>query len=83
MEKKYTKQNHHPLAIQAKDLAKLLGVSVRQVWRLNSMGKLPKPIRIGGSVRWLRSQIISWLELDCPDRQAFETLKKSECKCNG
>jgi predicted DNA-binding transcriptional regulator AlpA len=57
MEKNTQKQDNETqqaLVVSAKVLARLLGVSLRQVWRLNSAGKLPRPIRLGGSVRWRR-----------------------------
>jgi excisionase family DNA binding protein len=46
----------------ARDMAALLRLSVRQVWRLLDAGKLPKPFRFGRSVRWSRSVVDKWLE---------------------
>lgn len=43
--------------MMARDLAKLLQVSVRNVWRLRSAGRLPAPIRIARVVRWDRRDI--------------------------
>ena len=63
------------MAVSARDLAVMLGVSLRQVWRLNSAGKLPKPIRLGGSVRWNRAEIHQWFEAGCPDRRTWEARK--------
>jgi len=65
------------IAVSAKQLSQLLGVSLRQVWRLNSTGKLPRPVRIGGSVRWNRAEVIQWFsEAGCPDRQTWEARKE-------
>jgi len=66
---------HEALAISARELAEMLDVSLRQVWRLNSAGKLPKPIRLGGSVRWNRQEVTAWFEAGCPDRHAWEVRK--------
>lgn len=63
---------HQVLAISARDLKEMLNVSLRQVWRLNAAGKLPKPIRLGGSVRWNRDEILKWFQAGCPDRRAWE-----------
>lgn len=63
------------LAISARELAEMLNVSLRQVWRLNSAGKLPKPIRLGGSVRWKRAEIQQWFEAGCPDRKVWDAMK--------
>ncbi|MFC1765587.1 helix-turn-helix transcriptional regulator [Planctomycetota bacterium] len=68
------------LAISARQLAEMMGVSVRQIWRLNSSGKLPKPIRLGGSVRWNREEILNWFEAQCPDLETWEAVKGTQ-KC--
>jgi predicted DNA-binding transcriptional regulator AlpA len=47
--------------LTAKDLAELLGVSLRSVWRRKNDGTLPKPIQIGRMVRWHRQTIETWL----------------------
>ncbi len=64
-----------PLAVSAKELANLLGVSLRQVWRLNSTGRLPRPVRLGGSVRWRRDEIVAFVEAGCPDRQTWDAMR--------
>jgi predicted DNA-binding transcriptional regulator AlpA len=64
-----------PLAISARQLAAMLGVSIRQVWRLNAAGKLPKPLWLGGSRKWLRKEIEAFLEAGCPDRESWEAMK--------
>jgi len=74
MEKTNVNQTQ-PLAIRAKELAALLGVSLRQVWRLSSSGKLPKPLRLGGSVRWSLKEIEAFVEAGCPDRASWEEMK--------
>ncbi|MCX5638137.1 MAG: AlpA family phage regulatory protein [Planctomycetota bacterium] len=64
--------------ITAKVLAEMLSLSKRQVFRLNSCGKLPAPIRIGGSVRWSDKTISDWLAAGAPDRKTFEAMKGAE-----
>ncbi len=63
------------LAVSARDLKEMLNVSLRQVWRLNSAGKLPKPIRLGGSVRWNREEVRDWFAAGCPERSVWEAKK--------
>ena len=60
----------------AKQLGLLLALSKRQVFKLNACGKIPTPIRIGGSVRWSADSISEWIEMNCPDRKTFETRKR-------
>jgi len=50
-----------PLLVKAADLAKLLSVTERQIWRWKSSGKLPKPMKIGRSTRWRLSEIEEWI----------------------
>ncbi len=50
-----------------KDVAELCGVSVEHVRRLADRGAIPKPIRLGRSVRFNLEQIESWLANGCPD----------------
>jgi predicted DNA-binding transcriptional regulator AlpA len=51
----------------ADDLADLLTISKRQVWRLRDAGLLPGCIRIGqAAVRWRRADIDVWIARGCP-----------------
>ncbi len=81
MTEQSTRTNGHnklaeALAVSARELSEMLSVSLRQVWRLNSAGKLPKPIRLGGSVRWNREEIQRWFETGCPDRKTWEAMRE-------
>jgi len=76
METKNTKSEIQLLT--AKQLGGLLSLSKRQIFRLNSCGKLPAPIRIGGSVRWSEKTISDWLAAGAPDRKTFEAMKGAE-----
>jgi predicted DNA-binding transcriptional regulator AlpA len=66
------------LAISARELAEMLDLSLRQIWRLNASGKLPKPVRIGGSVRWNRQEIVDWFEAGCPDCRTWQARKAGQ-----
>lgn len=70
------------LLIDATGLAGLLGFSLRTVRRLDCSGKLPRPVRIGGAVRWRVEEVAAWLEADCPDRGQWETLRIRRGKAN-
>ncbi len=59
----------------AKDVAVALSVSVRHVWKLLSSGKLPKPVRLAGSVRWRRHELEEWMAASCPCRDEWEAGK--------
>jgi predicted DNA-binding transcriptional regulator AlpA len=48
--------------LTAIDLARLLGLSLRQVWRLRAAGVVPPPVRIGRrGVRWRQGDITTYL----------------------
>jgi excisionase family DNA binding protein len=55
-----------PLLIPAGEVAEMLGISTRTLWRLVGAGRVPAPIRLRGSTRWPREQIRSWVALGCP-----------------
>jgi excisionase family DNA binding protein len=52
--------------IPAEELATMLGVSERTLWRLLSAGKLPEPVRIGRNTRWRAAEVRDWIEQGCP-----------------
>ena len=61
----------------AKTFGQKLSLSKRQIFRLNSCGKIPAPIRIGGSVRWSAEEISAWLAASAPDRRTWEAMKNA------
>lgn len=67
--------NEQSLLLSARHLAKLLNVSVRQIWRLAATGRLPHYVRLGGSVRWKNAEIVEWIEKGCPDRESWNAMK--------
>jgi len=59
--------------VTAEQLAEILQVSTRTVWRMRSAGQLPKPVRIGGNVRWRAQDVASWITGGCmPNRLGSE-----------
>lgn len=58
-----------PKLISASELAELMDISERTLWRLQSAGKLPSPVRIGRSTRWRLEKIREWIERGCPENQ--------------
>jgi len=50
------------LLLKAAEVAGLAGISVRSVWKQASSGGLPKPIRLGSSVRWHRPTLETFLQ---------------------
>ena len=44
------------------DVAKKLAVSKRSVWKLLSLGQLPKPVKILSSSRWREADINAFID---------------------
>ena len=52
--------------INVTQVAGMLGVAPRTVWRWRSEGKFPQPVQIGGSTRWKRDAVLDWIDAGCP-----------------
>jgi len=50
--------------LNAKEVASMLGISERTVWRLRDAGKLPAPVRLGSSVRWNRASLVQFIHYE-------------------
>ena len=48
-----------------RELAKVLKLSPRSIWRLVKNRELPAPVRIGGSIRWRADVITRWIDAGC------------------
>jgi len=61
------------LLVTSKELAEMLSVSERTIWRMAKEETLPRAITMGKkSVRWKLVDIYDWLAMDCPSRKEFE-----------
>ncbi len=54
-----------PALITAAQLAEMLNVSVRTLWRLRSAHQVPEPVRLGAAVRWRLDEIRKWIADGC------------------
>lgn len=54
--------------LTSNEVARLLKVSMRTLWRMHSGGRIPKAIRIGGVVRWSSEVIQKWIAEGCPSQ---------------
>ena len=64
-----------PQLLRASGVSAMLDKSVRSVWRDHAADRLPKPIRIGGSVRWRKEEVVRWIRAGCPDRHTWERME--------
>ena len=64
--------------LSVKQLATLLVVSPRTVWRLKNEHRLPKSVKFRGNTRWRLSDIETWIASGCPRVRGV----KQEITCN-
>ncbi len=58
-------------------VASMLAISTRQVYRLADGGRMPRPVKLGGSNRWDRLAIEAWIKDGCPEvRRARKTPRR-------
>ncbi len=55
-----------PAMLDVAAVASMLRVSGRHVYRLADAGRMPRPIKLGGAVRWSRTAILDWIAAGCP-----------------
>ena len=52
--------------LTTKQTAQLVGIGERTLWRLSRCGIAPPPIKIGGTVRYRRTEYLNWIAAGCP-----------------
>ncbi|MBL4701842.1 MAG: helix-turn-helix domain-containing protein [Phycisphaeraceae bacterium] len=60
--------------VTALKAAELLGISRAHFYRMHNAGRVPLPIRLGGSVRWRVSELVAWVEAGMPNRQKWQSM---------
>lgn len=75
-EKQIQAQSLTRVGLSVREVAELLGVSARFVWKLNSSGRLPRPFTLGRCVRWSRAEFLAWVDAGCPPRDQWELRKR-------
>lgn len=62
--------------LTARQVAELLNVGCRHIYRMRSSGQIPLAIKLGGSVRWNKREMLDWIQEGCPPLRKWEVLKK-------
>lgn len=65
------------LLIGIKTVAKLLSVSPAHLRRLLDLKAIPESVHLGRLMRWRVTEVLEWIESDCPMQKAWE-IKKQE-----
>ena len=66
-----------PLLLDAREAARLCGVSMRTWWALHSAGKTPLPVRLGRRTLWRFDELAAWIVAGCPARDRWEQIKQA------
>ena len=61
-----TGSNTERIMLTASDVAGMLDITPRTLWRLVARGEIVQPVRFGGSTRWRRAELTKWIEAGCP-----------------
>lgn len=62
------------LLVDALEASELLGISRAHFYRMHNAGRIPLPIRLGGSVRWRVSELVAWVNAGMPNRQKWQAM---------
>ena len=65
METTTDREKHIEPLLNAQRVAAILQVAPRTVRRYAREGCIPRPVRIAGSVRWRKSDILTFIESNC------------------
>ena len=57
--------------LTVKDVVKFAQVGRSFVYQEVSAGRFPKPVKLGRSVRWLKSEVLAWVEGKALNREAY------------
>ena len=57
------------ILIDVKQVAAMVGMAERTIWRLMNCGKLPMAMKIGGSRRWRKTDVLQWIDEGCKPMQ--------------
>lgn len=55
-----------PPLLTSQQVAALTNLGERTVWRHSRAGTMPSPVRIGGSIRFRRDEVLQWIGNGCP-----------------
>jgi predicted DNA-binding transcriptional regulator AlpA len=66
-----------PLLLGAEEVAALLGIGKTLLYELDSAARIPAPLKLGNRCVWAISELRAWVAAGCPDRQRWQTIRRS------
>src|SRR5262245_13713319 len=67
-----------PLLVSAAVAGPMCGRSPASWWRDHAAGRIPRPIKIGGSTLWRSAELRRWVEAGCPPRREWEAMEAAQ-----
>lgn len=64
----YTQALPNALLVNARQVAAMLGKSLRTLRSWDGAGRIPRPVRIGRSTLWRLDELQAWSRAGCPAR---------------
>ncbi len=64
---KSSTSERRPALVSAQELAEMLQISTRTLWRLRASGQIVEPLKIGGATRWRLDEVDDWISRGCPE----------------
>jgi predicted DNA-binding transcriptional regulator AlpA len=55
----------------------MCGRSEASWWRDHAAGRIPAPIKLGGSTLWSVEELRRWIAHSCPPRKTWEAIKRA------
>ena len=65
-------ENEEKILLSVNEVAAILELNQQTVRNMANDGRMPKPIKVGGSVRWKKDTIFEWIESGCPTEKSQE-----------
>jgi predicted DNA-binding transcriptional regulator AlpA len=67
-----------PATLRPREMLTLLKMSKSAFYRDLALGLVPEGFRIGKSRRWMRSEIMAWLEAGAPPAAKWEQMQRDQ-----
>ncbi len=64
--------------LDAREAWTLCGLSKSSWYKHLAAGRIPRPVKIGGALRWRREELLRWIDAGCPARSAWDAMNSNK-----
>lgn len=72
-----------PVLVDADAAAAMCSMHRATWYKKTASGQTPKPVRIGGVVRWRKAEIEEWIAAGCPARAKWDAVRMAAATKTG